>query len=234
MSPSYLIIFLSSLHFTSLHITSPDSLGTFSSSNFFRLLFFSSSLSSPHLPSLPSFFLFLDAHYCDELSWHELSKWLTMPVRCSLLLTMRSNPNIAQRKQFKSEELGTSMSRDSATSISLPNVRKLSIKTFLNSLDAGSKYGLRLNLANLKIIENPGTLVLEMKDLNEEEIEDLLAQSLSKFLVLFYVLYFVFYILFLMFFIFLFYFVFCILYFIFYILYFISYISHFVFYFSYF
>ena len=103
-----------------------------------------------------------------------------MPVRCSLLLTMRSNPNIAQRKRFKSEELASSQSRDNSTATSLPKMPKLSIKTFLNSLEAGSKYGLRLNMANLKIIENSKTLVLEMKDLDVDEIEELLMLSLGR------------------------------------------------------
>ena len=93
---------------------------------------------------------------------------------------MRSNPNIAQRKRFKSEVLASSQSRDTSTVSSLPKMPKLSIKTFLNSLEAGSKYGLRLNMANLKIIENSKTLVLEMRDLDVDEIEELLMLSLGK------------------------------------------------------
>lgn len=55
------------------------------------------------------------------------------------------------------------------------------IKSFLTTLEAGSKYGLRLNCSNLKIIEHPGTLVLEMKNLDLEEIEEFLTQSLGVF-----------------------------------------------------
>ena len=104
-----------------------------------------------------------------------------MPVRCSLLLTMRCNPNIAQRKQLKQED-----------SFHLRNIKEpqlpipvptppIPIKSFLTTLEAGSKYGLRLNGSNLKIIEHPGTLVLEMKNLDLEEIEEFLTQSLGMF-----------------------------------------------------
>ena len=104
-----------------------------------------------------------------------------MPVRCSLLLTMRSNPNIAQRRQLKSGEFlhlkDQIVVNQNEKKLKIP---KISIKSFLTTLDAGSKYGLRLNVANLKIIESPETLVLEMKDLTLDEIEDLLIQSLGK------------------------------------------------------
>ena len=108
----------------------------------------------------------------------ELSKWLKMPVRCSFLLTMRCNPNIAQRKQLKQEEI-TYGKETKYPGLSNP-VPAIPIKSFLTSLEEGSKYGLKLNVSNLKIIENPDTLVLEMKNLDLEGIEDLLAQTLGE------------------------------------------------------
>ena len=106
-----------------------------------------------------------------------------MPVRCSLLLTMRCNPNVAQRKQLKQEDSFHLRSiKDPGYPIPTPPIP---IKSFLTTLEAGSKYGLRLNGSNLKIIEHPGTLVLEMKNLDLEEIEEFLTQSLGMYFYVF-------------------------------------------------
>jgi lipopolysaccharide biosynthesis protein len=110
----------------------------------------------------------------------ELSKWLKMPVRCSFLLTMRCNPNIAQRKQLKQEDtIYLKEAKYPGLSNSVPSIP---IKSFLTSLEEGSKYGLKLNVSNLKIIENTDTLVLEMRNMDLEGIEDLLIQTLGTVL----------------------------------------------------
>lgn len=60
-------------------------------------------------------------------------------------------------------------------------VPSIPIKSFLTSLEEGSKYGLKLNVSNLKIIEYPDTLVLEMRNMDLEGIEDLLIQTLGTY-----------------------------------------------------
>lgn len=90
---------------------------------------------------------------------------------------MRCNPNIAQRKQLKQEDT-VYIKEAKYPGLSNPAC-SIPLKSFLTSLEEGSKYGLKLNVSNLKIIESHDTLVLEMRNLDLEGIEDLLIQTLG-------------------------------------------------------
>jgi class 3 adenylate cyclase len=137
-----------------------------------------------------------DAHFCDELSWNELHLLLIgTELNLVVLLTMRSNPNNNNRTNEGGNANGTTTPKGKSNNNgdddnNAPRRSSVYSKNFNNegnnnnagdfSDAAVTRYGLKnhTSAAYLSILGHENSSVIEMTSLGENEVRDILLQTL--------------------------------------------------------